>query len=47
MKDLQWILDTAASAYEKRFMKKNIIFFDIYFYNSPGALSGILQSILF
>lgn len=23
MKDLQWILDTAASAYEKRFMKKN------------------------
>lgn len=22
MKDLQWILDTAASAYEKRFMKK-------------------------
>ena len=21
--------------------------FDIYFYNSPGALSGILQSILF
>lgn len=25
MKDLQWILDTAASAYEKRFMKKTII----------------------
>lgn len=23
MKDLQWILDTAAFAYEKRFMKKN------------------------
>ena len=26
MKDLQWILDTAASAYEKRFMKKTMIF---------------------
>ena len=29
MKDLQWILDTAASAYEKRFMKKTRIFVDI------------------
>ncbi|RHB96014.1 hypothetical protein DW865_11470 [Mediterraneibacter gnavus] len=31
MKDLQWILDTAASAYEKRFMKKTRIFVDISF----------------
>lgn len=31
MKDLQWILDTAASAYKKRFMKKTRIFVDISF----------------
>lgn len=31
MKDLQWILDTAASAYEKRSMKKTRIFVDISF----------------
>ena len=47
MKDLQWILDTAASAYEKRFMKKTRIFVCKFCSNGTPILKLAVHSFWF